>query len=551
MVIYMKLMKKILSCAAALCLLLCLLPAASAEGDGDALFKDKTWDELMESFLTERGIDTDRVAAGYLNTVTGEEHYLNADEYMVAGSMYKVPLNMYYAELVQKGEMDWDTEVYGIRYDWLLEDSIVNSNNDYAEILWRNLGSGSYSAYRRLIAPYMGEDPDAVDSKYYENNFFTPRQMISCLKLLYTEQDRFPKIIETMQRAEPNNYFKLDEQRFDIAHKYGFLQEEYHLYLNDCGLAFTDEPIALVMFTDNVSDAYQVLTDYCTLMCDYAQYHTAAALAAATPAPSPTPAPTAVPTPAVTPVPAAEPDSGGTLSGLSFASIAVMALIIVAMLAFLALAIRCRRRGGVSLPWAVAAIVLAGGALLLSVVGVSAGTIIAKPEGDPRETVTVFMDALTGGDYETAYAQLDGYTSLGLEKEPEDEVGRMMYRALRESLSYELVGDCVIDRLDAAQEIQLSYLDLTAIQPDVRAATEAELEDIVQSRTRGEVYDDDNNYLPAVTQEAYSKAVEKVLAKAEDYYTTVGIRLEIKYTGGRWLAVANQTLLTAVSGGAY
>ena len=127
----------------------------------------------------------------------------------------------------------------------------------------------------------------------------------------------------------------------------------------------------------------------------------------------------------------------------------------------------------------------------------------------------------------------------------------MMYRALRESLSYELVGDCVIDRLDAAQEIQLSYLDLTAIQPDVQAATEAELEDIVQSRTRGEVYDDDNNYLPAVTQEAYSKAVEKVLAKAEDYYTTVGIRLEIKYTGGRWLAVANQTLLTAVSGGAY
>ena len=239
-----------------------------------------------------------------------------------------------------------------------------------------------------------------------------------------------------------------------------------------------------------------------------------------------------MPTPAVTPVPAAEPDSGGTLSGLSFASIAVMALIIVAMLAFLALAIRCRRRGGVSLPWAVAAIVLAGGALLLSVVGVSAGTIIAKPEGDPRETVTVFMDALTGGDYETAYAQLDGYTSLGLEKEPEDEVGRMMYRALRESLSYELVGDCVIDRLDAAQEIQLSYLDLTAIQPDVQAATEAELEDIVQSRTRGEVYDDDNNYLPAVTQEAYSKAVEKVLAKAEDYYTTVGIRLEINTPAG-------------------
>ena len=75
-----------------------------------------------------------------------------------------------------------------------------------------------------------------------------------------------------MQRAEPTEYFKRNERRFNIAHKYGFLQDGYHLYMNDCGIAFTDDPILLVLFTDNVAHAYDVMTEFCTLMCDYAQY---------------------------------------------------------------------------------------------------------------------------------------------------------------------------------------------------------------------------------------------------------------------------------------
>ena len=551
----MKLMKKILSAAAALCLLLAILPSASADGDSDALFKDKTWEQVMENFLAEMNVDESRVAVGYMNTVTGEEHYINEDSYMVAGSMYKVPLNMYYAEMVYNGEMDWDSEVYGISYNLLMDDSIINSNNDYAEILWRNLGHGSYSEYRRLIAPYMGEDPDKVDSKYYENNFFTPRQMIFCLNLLQTQSERFPKIIETMQKAEPSNYFKLNEQRFDIAHKYGFLQEEYHLYLNDCGIAYTDEPIAIVMFTDNVSNAYDVLTEYCTLMCDYTQYNTAlrleeearqAALAAAE-TPVPTQAVTATPVPLTTQA----PDSAPADTGTGFSSVVTVALVVIAVIAALAAAVACRRKRGINLFWAILAIVLAGGAMLLCIVGVSAGTIIAKPQGDPQETVTVFMDALTGGDYATAYSQLSGYSSLGLENQPADQVGSLVYDALRESFSYELDGECVVDKLDATQQLQFTYLDLSGMAGDVETETMSVLTKIVQTRSRSQIYDSDNNYLPEVAQEAYSTAVKNVLEHAEDYYTTTGIQLQISYTGGSWRIVPSQSLLKAITGGAY
>ncbi|MBO5556533.1 MAG: hypothetical protein J5927_05060, partial [Oscillospiraceae bacterium] len=269
----MKRIRVILSALLALCLMLCLVPGARADGDDDK-FKDKSWDELVSELLAKYTVSSDSIALGYYNTVTGEEHYLNGDKYMVSGSMYKVPLNMVFAEKVANGEMDWDYKFGSYTLEECMEATIIHSDNDLARTLWEVLGNSVYRNYRRVIAPYMGEDPDTVDAKFYENNFFTSRQMIYCLKLLYDHPERFPRIVETMQKAEPNNYFKLREHRFNIAHKYGFLLTEWHLYLDDCGIAFTDDPILLVLFTDNVGKAYDVMTDYCTLMCDYTQYHT-------------------------------------------------------------------------------------------------------------------------------------------------------------------------------------------------------------------------------------------------------------------------------------
>ena len=75
----MKLKRKIICLFAALCMITALLPAAFADGEDDERFKDKTWDEVIDQFLTEHNIDPEDVALGYRNTVTGEEHFLNGD----------------------------------------------------------------------------------------------------------------------------------------------------------------------------------------------------------------------------------------------------------------------------------------------------------------------------------------------------------------------------------------------------------------------------------------------------------------------------------------
>ena len=89
------------------------------------------------------------------------------------------------------GEIGWDTFIGGYRYEYCLHATIVDSNNDIAKGMWDYLGG--YQPYRHILAPYMGEDPDTVEEKFYENNFFTPRQMIYALRLLATESERFPK----------------------------------------------------------------------------------------------------------------------------------------------------------------------------------------------------------------------------------------------------------------------------------------------------------------------------------------------------------------------
>ena len=299
--------KFVIGFLAALCLISAFPSAALASPAED----DGSWDKIIADFL-DKYEDRNKscsITLGYRNLVTGEEHFYKGGEYMVACSMYKVPLNMYFTEKVYNGEMDWDTEIGGVKYSDILEGSIVRSSNGKSELLINEIGT--YNDYRRAICQYMGEDPDTVDAKYYENNFFTAEQMIFCLRTLYENQERFPGLIDRMLEAEPERFFNYHEQKYAVAHKYGYLSDPSYgkRYQNDCAIVYTDEPIAIVMFTDNSPDSDNALADYCTLMADYAQSHLKSAASAS---PKPTAAPSASPAAGASPAPSSEVPSSTT-----------------------------------------------------------------------------------------------------------------------------------------------------------------------------------------------------------------------------------------------
>ena len=552
--------KKTFTLLIALCLLLSLAPVALASElqPGDERFEGKSWDEVVEQFLSDRGTDRRYVGIGYRNTVTGEEHFINGDEYRDAGSLYKVPMNMYFTEKISKGEMSWDTYVAGTEYKNLLEWTIVNSNNTFAEYMWNHMGG--YHQYRRLICPYMGVDAETVEDKFYENNFFTPRQMLYCLNLLYTESERFPGVIDAMLQAEPENYFNYKPQQFDVAHKYGYNSEGWQLFLNDSAIVYTDDPIVIVMFTDTVSDPYDALSDFCTLMCDYTQYHTALrlereaqeALQAAQEADRQAAQESARREEENSTV---ETDATGrkgvgNIKSLIIA-LALAVVVVIAAISFISKVAANAQEDKINGFWGSIAVLFAAAALLLSIVGMTFGTLVAKPDGDPAETVNAFLEALDRGSYNEAYTYLSDYSSLGLENQAQGDTGALVQQAVRDSFSYSLKGECKVDGLSATQQAELRYLDLKSFGSELELLTNQNLEAIVAERPRSEIYDENNNYLPSVTDEAYRLALEDILSRAEEYCAAVDVELELSYHAGHWQLKTNPQLLNALIGGCY
>ena len=545
---------------------------ASASGDGtqedDAQAPAADWDTIVRDLLAEHYLYDTQVAVGYLNLVTGEEHYLNPDEYMGAASMFKLPLCMYYTELLKTGQATWDDQKEGESYKSVQDNILLYSDNKAAERLWEKLGG--YAEFRRLTAPYMGADPEEIKGVNEQYNRYTARQFITCLRLLYTESERFPDIIETMKQAMPDRYFRLNENRWPIAHKFGYIpgtMPNEESVLNDCGIIFTSQPFALVCFTRNGGPSEQFLTACCTAMCDYTE--ASAARDAARKQEEEEKAPSEAAAAAETPVPeasetpadeASAPDSP-LITGLSermsvlssklpenlpVVPLAFVVLfVLLGLIAVLRLSFRYKARFFPLL----FALLISAAAMLLSIMGLYNGTVYAKPSGDPAQTVTLFFDDLCAGRYDAACEQLRDYADLGLGETPSSAAGRRVYDALRESYAYELVGEPETKMLDAVQKLRFRYLALPSIEADVAAETQRQIEAIVESSDPNEVYDADRHYRPEVAERAYLAALDAVLAHAEKYYTEEELTLSLTYTGGRWQMLMSPELLRALGGG--
>ncbi len=521
------------------------LPSVYAEEASEA----DDWDSIIEQFLADHKVSPEQVAIGFYNTVTGEEHYLRGDEYMETGSTYKVPLNMVYAERIYNGEMNFDTRVAGAKYEFLQYITIVHSNNEYATYLWKELGE--YGTFRDAIAGYMGVDPATVEPKYYRNRLFTARQVVHCLKTLYSDPERFPGVIDCMLLAEPENYFNYHPQDYPIAHKYGYIDEGGILYLCDSGICYTDDPIIIVLFTEGIRRPNSFLADFCTLMCDYAEKTRTERLAreeaenaAAQPTADTDPSPQ---TPAVVMPAETEKTSPAENKELS-PVLPIIIISVTGLSALCAVIIAAKKKKNRPVPGGLS-VLFATAALALCVTGTTRGTLYTRIEGDPRDTVTGFFDAIVSGDQTAACGFLADYADLGLNAVPDDPVSAEMICALRESYAYELVGNCVTDGLSAKQAVRLRYLDFSKMSSDLQDGTNECVRLLVDRLSKEEIYDGDGGYRAEFITEAYAQAVEMTLSHREDYYTSDLIELDLICQEGIWLIDTSPELLAALCGG--
>ena len=96
--------------------------------------------------------------------------------------------------------------------------------------------------------------------------------------------------------------------------------------------------------------------------------------------------------------------------------------------------------------------------------------------------------------------------------------------------------------------MRLRYLDLPSFEASVASRTNENLAEFVKNNPISMVYDENDQYLPSVTEKAYADALAFVLDKADSYYSSLEFQLKLEYEDGSWYIISDEVLHKALAG---
>ena len=220
--------------------------------------------ELFDEFRAARNLTEDNFAVSYYDTVTGESYDWNETHMMIAGSTFKLPLNLYYYELENAGEIAPDALITqgGATLDRCHYLSIVESNNEISHALLYRIGN--FHDYKNAMRTYFTMTDEEIDPKYYQDNYYCTRMMMDTLKYIYAHQEELTELVDYMKQSHPQNgYFRAKVTEMEVAHKYGSFEGAE----NDVGIFYAERPFLLAVYTQNVGEL--VVQDAARLAADY------------------------------------------------------------------------------------------------------------------------------------------------------------------------------------------------------------------------------------------------------------------------------------------
>lgn len=202
-----------------------------------------------------------------------------------------------------------------------------------------------------------------------------------------------------------------------------------------------------------------------------------------------------------------------------------------------------------SLLFAVIGICLLAAATLFCLAFLNAPPIMISAPDGALECSETLMEALQNGDYDAASACLSGEPNLGLDREPKEEAGKLLWKAFSESFQYEFTGDCYATSTGVARSVMITTLDLNKISARLPQRLDELLEEeLSNSNSMSEIYDAEGNFRQDLVQELLLQGLTEILE--EDAATvTRGVSLNLVYENNRWWVTFDQALLQAISGG--
>ena len=175
--------------------------------------------------------------------------------------------------------------------------------------------------------------------------------------------------------------------------------------------------------------------------------------------------------------------------------------------------------------------------------------VLVTPPAAAAETADAMLAAVCAGDYETAAEMMYGTPDLGMDREPTDEVGRILWDACQESFTYELMGECYATDSGIAQDVKIISMEIPTAVGQLGSRTHKLLNEKMETAEDvSELYDENNEYREDLVMAILEEAVRQALEEDIRYSYRI-VTLDLVYAEDRWQVVANQDFLTAVSGG--
>lgn len=202
-----------------------------------------------------------------------------------------------------------------------------------------------------------------------------------------------------------------------------------------------------------------------------------------------------------------------------------------------------------SLVFTVVGIAAAVAAVSLSLSYKNANPMLLVPPEEAQHQVTGLMEAVCAGDYSTASTYLQGHPNLGVDREPTDAVGVMIWEAFCDSMEYELVGECYATEDGLAQNVVFSCIDITSVTATLKDRSQTLLEQrMEEAEDLDEVYDEDLQYREDFVMDVLYDAATAAL-KEDSQTITAELTVNMAFQNGQWWIIADKALLDAISGG--
>lgn len=171
--------------------------------------------------------------------------------------------------------------------------------------------------------------------------------------------------------------------------------------------------------------------------------------------------------------------------------------------------------------------------------------------GIPEEAMALseeLMEAVARGDLQAAGNMMYGQPSLGVDREPEDEMGKRVWQKFIGSITYEFTGDCYATDSGISRDATITTLDIAKAVPGLRDRIQTELNRrVAEAENMDDLYDENNNFHEAMVMEIFDQAVTEAL-KEQTPSIQRAITMNLVYRDGQWWVVPDQALLKAISG---